>query len=71
MTRLSKPAKLLLLFVCSLMFFAESLWAGEGSPVSISWGFLIIGLLGGLAFFLYGIEKMSDGLKKAAGNKMR
>jgi phosphate:Na+ symporter len=53
------------------LLFAESLWAGEGSPVSISWGFLIIGLLGGLAFFLYGIEKMSDGLKKAAGNKMR
>ena len=32
---------------------------------------LTIGLLGGLAFFLYGMEKMSEGLKRSAGNKMR
>ncbi len=37
----------------------------------ISWGFLLIGLCGGLALFLYGLEKMSDGLKKSAGNQMR
>ena len=37
----------------------------------ISWGFMIIGLFGGLALFLYGMEKMSEGMKKAAGNKMR
>jgi len=28
-------------------------------------------LLGGLALFLYGMEKMSEGLKKTAGNKLR
>src|SRR4030042_7167368 len=28
-------------------------------------------MLGGLAFFLYGMIKMSEGLKKAAGNRMR
>ncbi len=28
-------------------------------------------LLGGLALFLYGMEKMSSGMKKAAGDKMR
>ena len=33
--------------------------------------FLIIGLVGGLALFLYGMEKMSEGMKKSAGNKMR
>ncbi len=37
----------------------------------ISWMFLIFGLLGGLALFLYGMEKMSEGMKKSAGNKMR
>ena len=30
-----------------------------------------MGLLGGLAFFLYGMEKVSDGMKKSAGGKMR
>ena len=41
------------------------------NPSSISWGFLIISLFGGLALFLYGMEKMSEGMKKSAGNKMR
>jgi phosphate:Na+ symporter len=30
-----------------------------------------IGLLGGLALFLYGMEKMTDGLKAAAGEQMK
>lgn len=38
---------------------------------SIAWGELFIGLAGGLAFFLYGMEKMSTGMKKTAGNRMR
>ncbi len=38
---------------------------------TISWGLLIMNLLGGLALFLYGMSKMSDGMKKAAGNRMR
>jgi len=36
------------------------------------WVFLILaGLLGGLSLFLYGMFMMSDGLQKAAGDKMR
>ena len=31
----------------------------------------IMGLLGGLALFLYGMQMMSDGLEAAAGNKMK
>ena len=31
----------------------------------------IMGLLGGLALFLYGMQMMSDGLESAAGNKMK
>ena len=44
---------------------------GNVQTDEISWVFLIIGLLGGLALFLYGMEKMSEGLKKSAGDKMR
>jgi len=33
--------------------------------------FLIIGLLGGLALFLYGMDILSKGMQAAAGNKMR
>lgn len=32
---------------------------------------ILTGLLGGLALFLYGMHKMSDGLKAAAGDSMR
>ncbi len=32
---------------------------------------LIIGLLGGLALFLFGMQMMGDGLQKAAGDRMR
>jgi len=41
------------------------------STTSIPWFFVLMGLLGGLALFLYGMEKMSEGLKKSAGNGMR
>ena len=45
--------------------------SGSPKPGEISWAFLVIGLLGGLALFLYGMEKMSEGMKKSAGSKMR
>ena len=32
---------------------------------------LILGLLGGLAMFLYGMQMMSDGLEKAAGDRLK
>jgi len=35
------------------------------------WLFMIIGLIGGLGMFLYGMEMMSDGLQKSAGDRMR
>ncbi len=40
------------------------------SMEEISWFLLVAGLLGGLSLFLYGLEKMSEGLKKTAGNQM-
>jgi len=57
--------------ICISCFFCSFSYAAEDSAQSISWGFLIIGLFGGLALFLYGMGKMSAGMKKAAGNKMR
>jgi phosphate:Na+ symporter len=54
--------------------FSQHLFAGQGDSTTISpinWELLIIAMLGGLAFFLYGMGEMSDGLKKAAGNRMR
>jgi len=50
---------------------AQILIAGDTLPQEISWGFLFIGLFGGLALFLYGMEKMSEGMKKTTGNQMR
>lgn len=41
------------------------------NSADFSWLFLIMGLFGGLALFLYGMEKMSEGLKKSAGKGMR
>jgi phosphate:Na+ symporter len=43
--------------------------AADSSESGISWGFVIMNLLGGLALFLYGMEKMSDGMKKASGDR--
>ena len=66
--------KKILLIVITFFIITDTLLAtesGTGGPTPISWGILIIGLFGGLAFFLYGMEKMSEGMKKSAGNKMR
>ncbi len=53
------------------ILFTGIIYAKGKSSVEISWGDLISGLFGGLAFFLYGMEKMSEGMKQSAGNKMR
>ncbi|PIE70090.1 MAG: sodium:phosphate symporter [Deltaproteobacteria bacterium] len=45
---------------------ADSTGSGD-----ISWVMIAIGLLGGLAFFLFGMEMMSEGLKASAGSRMR
>ncbi len=65
--RIKKP--LLLLVLLMLPFY---LLAAEPTINSFEWWFeIIIGLFGGLALFLYGMEKMSDGMKKSAGDRMR
>jgi phosphate:Na+ symporter len=46
-------------------------WAQASEANDIQWGNLTMGLLGGLALFLLGMEMMSEGLKRAAGNRVR
>ncbi len=55
----------------AVLLTTTPVYAAAQESQTISWLFLSIGLLGGLTFFLYGMEKMSEGLKKTAGNKMR
>ncbi len=51
--------------------YAPNLFAAESEAQTFSWFFLCISMFGGLALFLYGMEKMSTGLKRTAGNRMR
>ncbi len=67
---LKKQIILLFSIFIITLFYANTLFAG-GSPVEISWGFLIMGVFGGLAIFIFGMEMMSEGMKKTAGSKMR
>jgi len=46
-------------------------YAATNGKEDISWGFLVIGLLGGLSLFLYGLDQLSEGMKRTAGGQMR
>ena len=54
-----------------LWFFALPVLAQSGSGGEIDWFFLGMGLFGGLAMFLFGMEQMSEGLKAVAGDALR
>ena len=63
-----------ILFLATLFFLFVPIAAIGGSTPnnsSISWFMMFVGLLGGLVFFLYGMDKMSSGMKSTAGNSMR
>ena len=45
--------------------------AADGSPAALDWFTMGMGLFGGLALFLFGMEQMSDALKSAAGEGMK
>jgi phosphate:Na+ symporter len=62
--------KRLIIIAIVIISFIQPL-AAMDSEETIQWTFLIFGLFGGLALFLYGMEKMSDGLKKTAGDRIR
>jgi phosphate:Na+ symporter len=62
-----------LLFLISLIWFLPGslLGAQIDNSTIFSWTDIFIGIAGGLAFFLYGMEKMSQGMKNSTGNQMR
>lgn len=61
--------KLLSIFILLMM---NPIFAGSPeSTNAFSWAKLLMTLVGGLALFLYGMEKMSEGMKKSAGERMR
>ena len=66
-----KIFKTLMLLIAVIACTNYPVFAGEQSSPEISWKFLVIGLLGGLALFIYGMEQMSEGMKKSAGDQMR
>jgi len=59
------PVPFVLLLVCSPVA------AAADAAESIAIGQMAMQLLGGLALFLYGIDKMTEGLKAVAGDGMR
>ena len=65
------PRKLIILTILQLIAVSNIFAGTSPSSNEISWWALIMTLFGGLALFLYGMEKMSSGMKKAAGDRMR
>lgn len=58
----------LFLLIC---FFVAAAHGAEQQNQSIEWFNLAIGLFGGLALFLAGLDLLSEGLKKAAGDTLK
>jgi hypothetical protein len=54
-----------------LLISAGKLYGGADETNSISFFLLATKILGGMGMFLYGIHRMSDGMKVTASNSMR
>ena len=67
---MSKSLKFLV-FTLLFLFFCVSNVYGANQSSSISWFPLVAGTLGGLAFFLYGVDLMSNGMKSSLGENIR
>ena len=52
-------------------FVGVSVLAAEVGEDGIHWGEMMMGLFGGLALFLFGMEQISDALKSALGDQMK
>ncbi|MEH0021834.1 MAG: Na/Pi cotransporter family protein [Desulfobacter sp.] len=65
--------RLTAIYTTCIGLFAWPALAHDGTPGTgpMDWANIGIGLAGGLALFLYGMDKMSTGMKSTAGNKMR
>jgi len=65
---LKKKLKILLIL---LFFITKNAFATNTDNQTINWFMVTIGFVGGLALFLYGLEKMSSGLQKASSKSLR
>ena len=61
----------LLLTVATGLAGAEPVTVAVPPVATIDWEAMILGLMGGLALFLFGMEQMSDALKAVAGERMK
>ena len=66
-------SRLILLTTAFLLFILAlpALAATQNSEMDIEWFTLGMGLFGGLAMFLFGMEQMSEGLQAAAGDSLK
>ncbi|MBF0188216.1 MAG: Na/Pi cotransporter family protein [Magnetococcales bacterium] len=55
----------------SVVMVSDPALAGSGKGKSIDWAKMIMTLFGGLAIFLYGMEKMTEALRNVAGDRMK
>ena len=70
--REKKGFLLLLGLVCfALLFTIEPAFAGGDKQKEMDWFKMAMRLFGGLAIFLFGMEMMTEALRKVAGDKMR
>ena len=66
-----KSTKLIKWILLISFLIINPVLASSSSDSAIAWSVMIMTLFGGLALFLYGMNKMSDGMKKVAGDSMR
>ena len=62
---------ILLGFIAIPILVGVSVFAAEETADSIHWVEMMMGLFGGLALFLFGMDQMSDALKAALGDQMK
>lgn len=68
--KLFRSASPLLLGMCLALAAAGSALGIESDDSAPKWGMILIGLFGGLAIFLFGMDQMTDGLKAVMGDGM-
>jgi len=66
-----RSTTLVLLGGMALLPAMPALAQASGEAAHIDWLTLLMGLCGGLAMFLFGMEQMSEGLKAAAGDTLK
>ncbi|MDJ0684664.1 MAG: Na/Pi cotransporter family protein [Alphaproteobacteria bacterium] len=53
------------------LFLADAAYANTDAADTPNWLHMLMGLFGGLALFLFGMEQMGDGLKAVAGARLK